>query len=302
VQPRSGLLRYPSPRGRDLERRLDNEPTPHRSAVSVSLAGGALGGATKPLVSVALGLGLSCPVSAPQVQPCQLGDQPAPPNPKLGPHPPDRPALLPIPTLQVAARFGKPSSVSRAARRACQAADYACQPRSPAASSRGVRLMRRMPCWSISRRTVLRWAPSSAVPRPGAHPRTSSRSARYTPRSAKPSWEVRAVSRRSVAWRRWRANRSARGSSLTPTWRSDRLTVHYARPRSSSTRVRPSSVSPRHSGDSPRSNAARSRSASGCSAARRPSRRWSTRSRDSSRAASLMSAPGRHAGKEDRTS
>jgi hypothetical protein len=184
------------------------------------------GGPTKPLVSVALGLGLSCPVSVPQAQPCQLGDQPAPPNPKLGPHPPDRPAPLPIPTLQVAARFGKPSSVSRAARRACQAADYACRPRSPAASSRGVRLMRRMPCWSISRRTVLRWAPSSAVPRPGAHPRTSSRSARYTPRSAKPSWEARAVSRRSVAWRRWRANRSARGSSLTPTWRKDRLTVH----------------------------------------------------------------------------
>jgi hypothetical protein len=302
VQPTSGLLRYPSPRGCDLERRVDNEPTPHRSAVSVSLAGGALGGPHQAAGQRRVGAGTVLPgVSA--TGPAVPARRPASaPQPKLGPHPPDRPALLPIPTLQVAARFGKPSSVSRAARRACQAADYACQPRSPAASSRGVRLMRRMPCWSISRRTVLRWAPSSAVPRPGAHPRTSSRSARYTPRSAKPSWEVRAVSRRSVAWRRWRANRSARGSSLTPTWRSNRLTVHYARPRSSSTRVRPSSVSPRHSGDSPRSNAARSRSASGCSAARRPSRRWSTRSRDSSRAASLMSAPGRHAGKEDRIS
>jgi hypothetical protein len=57
----------------------------------------------------------------------------------------------------------------------------------PAAFSRGVRRARRMPYSSMSRRTVLRWAPSSAVTSASGHVRTSSRSARYARRSAKPN-------------------------------------------------------------------------------------------------------------------
>jgi hypothetical protein len=44
---------------------------------------------------------LSCPVSAPEAQLGQLLDQPATADPKLGPHPPDRPALLDMAALQV---------------------------------------------------------------------------------------------------------------------------------------------------------------------------------------------------------
>jgi hypothetical protein len=48
---------------------------------------------------------LSCPLSAPKAWPCQLGDQPVPPDPQLGPHASDRPALLDMAALQVAGQI-----------------------------------------------------------------------------------------------------------------------------------------------------------------------------------------------------
>jgi hypothetical protein len=143
----------------------------------------------------------SGPVSAPEAKPCQLGDQPAPPDPKLGPHPPDRPALLDMAALQVAgqileAQLGQPLGAARLPGGRLRppaplpSGYFSCGP--PGAPD--AVLLHEPP----HRHPVGAKLGGDLGQQP---PRTSSRSARYASRSPKPSWAAWAASRWSVAWR-----------------------------------------------------------------------------------------------------